>query len=58
MGHVLHDWNLEQTRALLAKAYAALLRLSLPPALPKRSSELPDGRKKGALAGAFTKGRQ
>jgi hypothetical protein len=24
LGHVLHDWNLEQKRALLAKAYAAL----------------------------------
>jgi precorrin-6B methylase 2 len=24
MGHILHDWNLEQKRALLAKAYAAL----------------------------------
>lgn len=24
MGHVLHDWNLEQKRMLLAKAYAAL----------------------------------
>jgi hypothetical protein len=26
MGHVLHDWDLEQKRALLAKAYAALPR--------------------------------
>lgn len=24
MGHILHDWNLEQKRELLAKAYAAL----------------------------------
>jgi hypothetical protein len=24
MGHILHDWDLEQKRALLAKAYAAL----------------------------------
>jgi precorrin-6B methylase 2 len=24
MGHILHDWNLEEKRALLAKAYAAL----------------------------------
>lgn len=24
MGHILHDWNLEQKRALLAKAYEAL----------------------------------
>jgi hypothetical protein len=24
MGHILHDWNLEQKRMLLAKAYAAL----------------------------------
>lgn len=24
MGHILHDWNLDQKRALLAKAYAAL----------------------------------
>jgi hypothetical protein len=24
MGHILHDWSLEQKRALLAKAYAAL----------------------------------
>lgn len=24
MGHILHDWNLEQKRALLGKAYAAL----------------------------------
>lgn len=24
LGHILHDWNLEQKRALLAKAYAAL----------------------------------
>lgn len=24
MGHILHDWNLEQKRLLLAKAYAAL----------------------------------
>ena len=24
MGHVLHDWNLDQKRALIAKAYAAL----------------------------------
>jgi hypothetical protein len=24
MGHILHDWNLEQKKALIAKAYAAL----------------------------------
>ncbi len=24
MGHILHDWNLEQKRMLIAKAYAAL----------------------------------
>jgi O-methyltransferase len=24
MGHILHDWNLEQKQALIAKAYAAL----------------------------------
>jgi hypothetical protein len=24
MGHILHDWDLEQKRALLAKAYASL----------------------------------
>jgi len=24
MGHILHDWDLDQKRALLAKAYAAL----------------------------------
>jgi hypothetical protein len=24
MGHILHDWNLDQKRALIAKAYAAL----------------------------------
>jgi hypothetical protein len=24
MGHILHDWNLEEKRALLKKAYAAL----------------------------------
>ena len=26
LGHILHDWNLEQKQALLAKAYAALPR--------------------------------
>jgi hypothetical protein len=26
MGHILHDWNLEQKKALIAKAYAALPR--------------------------------
>lgn len=24
MGHILHDWNLEEKRKLLVKAYAAL----------------------------------
>ena len=24
MGHILHDWNLDEKRMLLAKAYAAL----------------------------------
>jgi len=26
MGHVLHDWDLDQKRALIGKAYAALPR--------------------------------
>jgi hypothetical protein len=26
MGHILHDWNLEDKKMLIAKAYAALPR--------------------------------
>jgi len=46
MGHILHDWNLEQKRKLLAKAYAAL-----PPggALIVYDSIIDDDRKENAF---------
>jgi hypothetical protein len=40
MGHVLHDWDLDQKRALIDKAYAALPKGVGLPASTARS-ELP-----------------